>query len=128
MAAKSFILIHYPNELLSKSNSKGKIQYFPIGDKMQNTQQDRINWSVTRNDAELISRIVDRYLKLYVTDNRLAVDMDITAAHLNGCPLNLEGLLYAKDFDFFHDINGIRAHLDRKSGKVKGCFSPRYSL
>ena len=54
-------------------------------------------------------------------------NMDITACHLNGCPLRLEELLNANDASFGHDVFGIRRYLDRKTGKLTGFFDPRYS-
>jgi hypothetical protein len=57
----------------------------------------------------------------------LDINMDITAAHLNGNPLRLEALLAADDFNFVHDVFGIRRHLDRKTGKLGDCFLPRFS-
>lgn len=53
--------------------------------------------------------------------------MDVTATHLNGCPLNLAALAKARDSDFAHDIFGIRRHLDRETGKLQNCFIPRYA-
>lgn len=53
--------------------------------------------------------------------------MDITACHCNGMPLDLEALLHADEFDFAHDVLGIRRHIDRETGKLGGCFVPRYA-
>ncbi len=53
--------------------------------------------------------------------------MDITAAHRNGCPLKLDELLKAEDFDFAHDVFGIRRYINRKTGKLENCFLPRFS-
>jgi hypothetical protein len=53
--------------------------------------------------------------------------MDLNACHCNGCPLNLRGLLEADESDLLHDLAGIRRHLDRRSGKLGDCFSPRYA-
>lgn len=54
-------------------------------------------------------------------------DMDITACHMNGNPLKLAQLLGADDSNFMHDVFGIRRHLNRETGKLEDCFSPRYS-
>lgn len=56
----------------------------------------------------------------------LDIRMDITACHANGCPLDLERLLAADDFNFAHDIIGIRRFLDRDTGKLSDMFSPRF--
>jgi hypothetical protein len=53
--------------------------------------------------------------------------MDITACHLNGCPLRLGELLGADDANFAHDVFGIRRHLNRETGKLEDCFCPRYA-
>lgn len=85
-------------------------------------------------DTGKIIKIVDRaYGELSAeTINRLwpskqSMMMDISACHANGNPLKLDELLVAKEFDFTHDICGIAAHMNRETGKLEDCFSPRYS-
>jgi hypothetical protein len=41
--------------------------------------------------------------------------------------LRLRDLLYADEANFVHDVFGIRAELNRKTGELEHCFSPRYS-
>lgn len=53
--------------------------------------------------------------------------MDITAVHANGNPLKLAELLATDDFNFTHDVFGITRHIDRETGKLGGCFVPRFS-
>lgn len=53
--------------------------------------------------------------------------MDLEATNCNGCPLNFQKLLDFPDFDFNHDIAGIRRHIDRSTGRLGDCFSPRCS-
>ncbi len=67
------------------------------------------------------SHPADRLLKAEVM-------MDITATHANGCPLDLDKLLAAPDFDFAHDVFGIRRHLDRTTGELRDFFLPRCSV
>lgn len=55
-------------------------------------------------------------------------DMDITACHVNGNPLKLDALLNADEFNFAHDVFGIRRHIDRTTGELQDCFSPRFSV
>ena len=55
----------------------------------------------------------------------VAVEMDVIAVNANGCPLDLQKLLDADDFNFAHDVDGIYWHLDRNTGKLKDCFLPR---
>lgn len=55
--------------------------------------------------------------------------MDLVATHCNGCPLDLQRLFEtADDGEFGHDVFGIRAHLDRETGRLTGCFMPRFAL
>ena len=54
-------------------------------------------------------------------------DMDTPACHVNGCPLKLDALLAADEFNFAHDVFGIRRHINRRTGKLENCFLPRFS-
>ena len=86
---------------------------------------------------DLIAKIVDRAsATLMVGDTatndvivliRMSLHMDITAAHVNGCPLRLAEWLEADDFNFAHDIAGIVRHIDRDTGKIGGLFLPRFA-
>ncbi len=53
--------------------------------------------------------------------------MDICVCHALGCPLKLEGLLAADNFNFAHDVFGIYKHLNRETGQLTGGFLPRYA-
>lgn len=78
----------------------------------------------------VIAKIVNRALKecpLLGTD-RLTIDMDLTACHANGMPLDLCKLLDAPKADFGHDVYGIRKFLDRETGQLTGCFVPRCAM
>ena len=90
-----------------------------------------INWNTTKEDTEIIAKIAKRTnsmaLKLGYTYDVLSGSMDITATHLNGCPLKLNALLEADDADFAHDTLGIRHHIDRETGQLQNCFDPRYA-
>jgi len=57
----------------------------------------------------------------------LEIAMDIIATHLNGRPIDLDGLSGAKWGDFIHDVCGIHRYLDRTTGKLTDCFRPRYA-
>lgn len=85
-----------------------------------------INWSTTREESELIVRIVDRAVSVFGGD-RMTWHMDVTATHANGNRLDLAGLLDAGLFDFAHDLGGIRRHIDRTTGVLGDCFLPRYT-
>ena len=90
-----------------------------------------INWKVTKEEAELISKIamraVRRAAELNITVRFQVMEMDITACHCNGNPLKLQELLDAPDGDFGHDVFGIRRFIDRETGQLTDFFSPRYS-
>jgi hypothetical protein len=85
-----------------------------------------INFTTTREDAEIITAIVSRAVK---EDSRLdptTLMMDLSAANANDCGLRLADFLAAPDYDFLHDVYGIYRHMNRETGKLEGCFIPRY--
>jgi hypothetical protein len=89
-----------------------------------------LNWHVSDIDATLIRKIADRawteILALRAGGyTRLDVTMDFQATHANGNPLDLARLLEFPPFDFAHDVIGIVNHLNRETGKLERCFSPR---
>lgn len=94
-----------------------------------------INFKTTKPEAELIGRIVNRYAMIIkrasgskIELDALETSMDLTACHLNGCPLDLERLLAADEPSFIHDMVGINAHIDRTTGRLMNKFLPRYTL
>jgi len=90
-----------------------------------------IKWASKKEETELIQKIVQRALKYWerlgLDMNRSNLEMDISACHANGCPLELQKLLDADDFNFIHDIAGIMQHINRKTGKLKKLFLPRFA-
>jgi hypothetical protein len=90
-----------------------------------------ISWNVSREDNETITLIAQRaigILKQIEPKPRVKVAelmMDITAAHVNGCPLDLPAILAADKFTFTHDVFGIHSHINRDTGKLEDCFVPR---
>lgn len=91
-----------------------------------------LNLDPTPKDGRLIKRIADRAFDKLSTMSigqyrRFYCGRDIIIVHLNGCPLDLKALLKASDFDFLHDVCGIREHLDRRLGKLRNDFVPRYT-
>lgn len=90
-----------------------------------------INWTCTKRESETIIKIMLRAASCMNFEqrggNRLEVTMDLTACHLNGCPLDLEGLLSAENDDLIHDVSGIMRHINRKTGRLEDCFVPRYA-
>lgn len=92
----------------------------------------QIKWKCSKNEIMSIHRIAKRAVQM-AADNGIEIplinmDMDITACHLNGNELDLAKLEYADDGNFGHDVFGIREHIDRKTGKLTGFFSPRCTL
>lgn len=90
-----------------------------------------ISFKTTTEERIKIQQIAERAAKKYKEMgyklNMLHSVMDITAVHLNGCPLDLERLLEAPEFDFIHDVAGIAQHLNRETGELEGFFIPRYA-
>ena len=91
-----------------------------------------INFELNDQDKPLVNQIVKRAMRLakkFKEDYRqIDCEMDITACHLNGNPLDLQKLLAAPNLDFTHDMFGIRHEIDRRTGKLSPLFSPRCSL
>lgn len=91
-----------------------------------------INFSVLKEDAQIIGRISKRAFALAKEHgfrySGLDANMDVTACHANGCPLRLGALLQADNFNFAHDVFGIRQHLNRTTGQIEDCFLPRYAV
>lgn len=105
--------------------------------------QNKVSFSCSPADADAISTIVDRAEAIHtklraklppeefskVADfDYMSTNMDITAVHANGNPLDLQKLLTFDDFSFAHDVFGISRHIDRNTGKLMNCFLPRCSV
>ena len=88
-----------------------------------------VNFNITKKDCALIEKAAKRAVKLLncVQVNRLGIEMDLTATHVNGCELDLEKLLTFDDYNFAHDVVGIVKHIDRNTGELLNCFLPRCS-
>ncbi len=80
------------------------------------------------NIREITTRAMTLSHQFNVNVEELALNMDITACHANGCPLDLQKLLAADDFNFTHDVFGISRHLNRKTGQLEDCFVPRCAI
>lgn len=90
-----------------------------------------IKWTASQPELEIIGRIAKRAAVLAAQlgheITKSEVMMDIEATHCNGCALMLDDLVAARDADFSHDVFGIRRHLDRSTGQLGDCFTPRYA-
>jgi len=89
-----------------------------------------VSFVVSKKDRALLSQIVDRAMREFhvPANKRTALDMDLTACVANGCRLDLARLLTADRFNFAHDVCGIRAHINRETGKLEDNFLPRTHL
>jgi len=91
---------------------------------------DEIFGGPSLETMHLISKIAKRAVEFAAKDDDkidfISLDMDITAAH-NHCPLKLTELLEANEFNFCHDVFGIRNHINRDTGELQNCFLPRYA-
>ena len=91
-----------------------------------------IKWTHDRYVMQIESAIAQRAVLMAQSFNidykQMDAIMDIDACHCNGCPLKLQELLDADDFNFAHDVFGIRSNINRKSGELENCFLPRYAL
>jgi hypothetical protein len=90
-----------------------------------------VSFAVKKDEARIIAKIAARAISLAASASIayefIDADMDITATHVNGCPLRLDDLLAADEFNFAHDVFGIRRNINRETGTLENCFSPRYS-
>lgn len=92
----------------------------------------QVSFECGRDAMLAIHHIVKRASKL-AKDNGIAMDameleMDLVAAHCNGCPLDFDKLWKFDDANFGHDVFGIRRHIDRSTGELGGCFLPRCAI
>lgn len=86
--------------------------------------------SKIKRENKLIHQIAERFLLLAEQQGVIGVDlldvmMSISVCHKGACPLDLEKLLQADDFNLCHDVLGIIRHLDPKTRTLKDCFLPR---
>lgn len=84
-----------------------------------------ISFKCTKKEASAIDRIVARAQQLDKGLDRKSTVMDLVATNANGCPLDFELLESFDDFNFMHDVFGIKRHIDRITGKMGDCFLPR---
>jgi len=91
-----------------------------------------LSWTRDKDTMEIEGLIADRATAMAERAGarypKIDALMDIDACHSNGCPLKLRELLATNDFNFAHDIFGIRQHINRRTGDLEDCFLPRYSV
>jgi hypothetical protein len=94
-----------------------------------------ISWKASKTERLLIEIIARRYIdtveliagKDAIKIRPLDLIMDLTACHANGCKLRLADLAKARAVDLAHDVQGIQRHIERTTGKLAGCFLPRFA-
>lgn len=72
--------------------------------------------------AQRAIKLAEKYDLVY---NLQSAEMDLSACHANGQPLDFKKLLAFDDGNFGHDVFGIRRHLNRQTGHVEGFFLAR---
>ncbi len=90
--------------------------------------------ALPEDEMQLIRKIAKRAYEVMSKDKGFTLHfdatdltMDITACHAIGCPLRLRDLLQADDFNLLHDVCGIRNNINRKTGKLRRFFLPRFA-
>ena len=87
-------------------------------------------WTPANNgERQMFDAIIDRAMGLgiYNADERLDAEMDLSAT-MKHTPMNLPALLGADNFNFGHDLGGIKRHINRTTGALEDCFLPRFAL
>lgn len=87
-----------------------------------------VSFRVSTNELVHIKTILDRAKALGLEFDRKSADMDLSACHANGCPMDFEGLAKANDSNLLHDFWGITEHMDRTTGQLTDYFRPRFAL
>ena len=87
-----------------------------------------VKWNTNNKDSKLIVEIADRASRVGMTISKKSVEMDISAAHLNGNRLDLKKLLGFDNFNFCHDVAQINKNICHDTGKLLNCFLPRSTL
>ncbi len=93
----------------------------------------QVDFTRTPSERKLISLIAERAwlharapgCESFAGRSKLDWEMDITACHRNGTPLDLKKLCDIDHANFAHDVFGIARHLDRKTGELRNFFVPR---
>lgn len=80
----------------------------------------------TDSEFLVVRAIAERSVELGIHKKVLDAEMDI-AATAYFVPLRLTELRDADDFNFIHDLGGIRGHLNRETGLLENFFLPRFA-
>lgn len=85
-----------------------------------------VSFKISKDDAALVRKIGKRARALGFKRRLSDIEMDLTACHANGTPMDFARLLEADDFNLMHDVTGIPRHLDFETGKLLHHFLPRF--
>lgn len=82
----------------------------------------------SREDEDLLDLLVRRIcLSMNPTPGEAQkMRTDLAVVHLNGCPLDLDGLLLADAADFIVEVWDIHRYLDRSTGQLTHGHKPRF--
>ncbi|WP_321782379.1 hypothetical protein [Burkholderia pyrrocinia] len=94
---------------------------------------NNVSFEVSREVSASIDLVTARYQALLASKglpkvDALELDMDLTACHANGCPMDWQSLSAADDFTLAHDVGGIQRHINRRTGRLENCFLPRCAV
>lgn len=84
------------------------------------------NHECDKPTMDIIMAIIERTRTISPGLNGLNASMDIIAAN-RSCPIRLDDLLAASDADFAHDVLGIFEHINRETGELDDCWTPRFA-
>lgn len=91
-----------------------------------------VSFKTTKDEMQKINAIAHRAVAMAsvhgVPYTVMEAHMDLSACHANGCPMDFDKLASADDFNFAHDVFGIRRHINRITGELEDCFVPRCAL
>lgn len=93
-----------------------------------------MNWDTSAEDDKKIALIIDKVMPTLnptgspVGHQRIDVQMSLSAAHLNGCPLDLDKLVEFPLADMIHDVSGIHNNISFVDGSLSRGFLPKCTL
>jgi hypothetical protein len=88
-------------------------------------QETAMTVQFTADNHKQLLRIARRSIRLRIYVDVPDAVMDLDACHSNGCPLDFDKLESFDNFNFAHDVSGIRTHIDRETGQLAAHFLPR---
>lgn len=112
------------------STDRGEIVRNIIGTierKHQNLDDEALNADETITLRRIAQRASEMAREHKIDYDVFTALMDLNAAQLS-FKLRLDELLVADDFNFSHDVFGIRRHLNRKTLEIEDCFVPRFAV